>query len=59
MLAITNNTLFMFGGSFEVNNREVTLNDLYSLNLNKMDTFVCLRPSDVLDWKGIHLLHIL
>ncbi len=39
-------------GSHEEKNKEITMNDFYTLNLNKMDTFVCLKPSDVVAWKG-------
>jgi N-acetylneuraminic acid mutarotase len=35
-LAVTKNTLYMFGGILEVQNKEFTLSDMWSLNLDKL-----------------------
>jgi len=37
-----------YGGIFERGSREFTLDDFYSLALDKMDRYVCLKKSDVL-----------
>lgn len=43
MLAVLRNTLYMYGGILEAGNKEYTLADFYSLNLDKMDKYNCLR----------------
>ncbi|KAH7102188.1 galactose oxidase [Auriculariales sp. MPI-PUGE-AT-0066] len=47
MLAIVRNTLYIYGGIVERGAREYTLDDFYSLNLDKLERFECLRPCDV------------
>ena len=37
LLAVKNGVLFLYGGFFEVGDRQVTLSDLYSLDLHKLD----------------------
>lgn len=38
--------LFLYGGMFEVGDRQFTLNDLYCLDLNKMDQWEVLVEMD-------------
>ncbi|GAA5911012.1 hypothetical protein JCM6882_006748 [Rhodosporidiobolus microsporus] len=54
MLAVQKNTLFIYGGILEAGNREYTLADFHSLNLDKMDRFKCLREDiiDAEEWHG-------
>ncbi|KAF7427847.1 hypothetical protein PC9H_007063 [Pleurotus ostreatus] len=47
MLAVLRNTLFIYGGIFEKGSREYTLDDFHSLQLDKMDRYVCLKHTDV------------
>ncbi|CAE7223491.1 unnamed protein product [Rhizoctonia solani] len=47
LLAVLRNTLYIYGGIFERGSREYTLDDFYSLALDKLDRFVCLKPCDV------------
>ncbi|KAJ1311770.1 hypothetical protein OPQ81_010238 [Rhizoctonia solani] len=47
ILAVLRNTLYIYGGIFERGSREYTLDDFYSLALDKLDRFVCLKPCDV------------
>jgi len=49
MLAILKNTLYVYGGIFESKEREYTLDDFYSLPLDKLDRFVCLKASGLED----------
>lgn len=49
MLAILKNTLYVYGGIFESKDREYTLDDFYSLPLDKLDRFVCLKKSGLED----------
>ncbi|KAF9530875.1 hypothetical protein CPB83DRAFT_787413 [Crepidotus variabilis] len=52
MLAILKNTLYLYGGIFERGSREYTLDDFYSIQLDKLDRFVCLKKSDVVIPEG-------
>ncbi|KAG8945016.1 hypothetical protein FRC04_001272 [Tulasnella sp. 424] len=47
MLAVLRNTLYIYGGIYEYGPKEYTLDDFWSIQLDKMDTFTCLRPLDV------------
>lgn len=40
-------TLNSYGGILELGPREYTLDDFYSLALDKLDRYVCLKPCDV------------
>jgi hypothetical protein len=42
------NSLASYGGIFERGSREYTLDDFYSLALDKMERYVCLKKSDVI-----------
>jgi hypothetical protein len=68
MLAVLRNTLYMsvnfsllencslnsrrYGGIYERGAREYTLDDFYSLQLDKLDRFVCLKESGVVPLEG-------
>ncbi|KAK0449028.1 galactose oxidase [Desarmillaria tabescens] len=52
MLAVLRNTLYLYGGIFEKGSREYTLDDFYSLQLDKMDRYVCLKESGVVIVEG-------
>jgi hypothetical protein len=45
--------LISYGGILESDSREYTLDDFYSLNLEKLDRFNCMRECDIreLEWK--------
>ncbi|KAF5380001.1 hypothetical protein D9615_006253 [Tricholomella constricta] len=47
MLAVLRNTLYIYGGIYEKGSREYTLDDFYSLQLDKMERYVCLKESGV------------
>ncbi|KAF8815205.1 hypothetical protein BYT27DRAFT_7334057 [Phlegmacium glaucopus] len=47
MLAVLRNTLYVYGGIYERGSREYTLDHFYSLQLDKMDKYICLKESDV------------
>ncbi|XP_036896115.1 kelch domain-containing protein 4 [Sturnira hondurensis] len=42
MLAVKHGRLYLYGGMFETGSRQVTLNDLYCLDLHKMDEWTVL-----------------
>eukprot|EP01062_Namystynia_karyoxenos_P008538 TRINITY_DN13005_c0_g1_i1.p1 TRINITY_DN13005_c0_g1~~TRINITY_DN13005_c0_g1_i1.p1 ORF type:complete len:916 (+),score=281.28 TRINITY_DN13005_c0_g1_i1:86-2833(+) len=52
MMAASGNFLYLYGGQFEDGSREVTLCDLYRLNLNRLDTFEVRMEMDLSkqDW---------
>ncbi len=45
-------TEYRYGGIFERGSREYTLDDFYSLQLDKMDRYVCLKESGVVIAEG-------
>ncbi|KAG8216281.1 hypothetical protein J3R82DRAFT_6339 [Butyriboletus roseoflavus] len=47
MLAVLRNTLYIYGGIFELGTHEYTLDDFYTLQLDKLERFVCLKPSGI------------
>ncbi|KAH9917135.1 galactose oxidase [Epithele typhae] len=52
MLAVLRNTLYIYGGIFEKGSREYTLDDFHSLALDKLDRYVCLKPSEIVIAEG-------
>ncbi|KAI0367424.1 galactose oxidase [Pilatotrama ljubarskyi] len=52
MLAVLRNTLYIYGGIFEKGSREYTLDDFYSLQLDKLDRYVCLKASEIVVAEG-------
>lgn len=49
MMSVSQNTLYIYGGVFEKGDIELTLNDLWSLNLDKLDGWKCLIADQNLD----------
>ncbi|KAJ7774641.1 galactose oxidase [Mycena maculata] len=47
MLAVLRNTLYIYGGIYERGKREYTLDDFYSIQLDKMDRYTCLKESRI------------
>lgn len=43
-------TLYVYGGMMEIKDREITLDDLYSLNLGKLDEWKCIIPASESEW---------
>lgn len=52
MLAVLRNTLYIYGGIYERGAREYTLDDFYSIQLDKMERYVCLKESGVIISEG-------
>lgn len=46
MATVHQGKLFLYGGMFEVGNRQFTLNDLYCMDLHKMDQWEVLVKMD-------------
>ncbi|PON45638.1 Kelch-type beta propeller [Parasponia andersonii] len=44
-MVVGRDTLYLYGGMMEVKDQEITLDDLYSLNLSKLDEWKCIIPS--------------
>ncbi|CAN6276084.1 unnamed protein product [Urochloa humidicola] len=49
-LAVGKDMLYLYGGMMEVKDREITLDDLYSLNLSKLDEWKCIIPASESEW---------
>ena len=55
-MAVRGNTLFLYGGLVEVGDREVTLDDCWSIDLGKREKWVCIWPGTYHTqvWKGVN-----
>lgn len=49
-MVVGRDTLYIYGGLMEVKDQEVTLDDLYSLNLSKLDEWKCIIPASKSEW---------
>ncbi|KAJ7273698.1 hypothetical protein B0H12DRAFT_1319722 [Mycena haematopus] len=47
MLAVLRNTLYIYGGIYEKGKREYTLDDFYSIQLDKLERYMCLKESRI------------
>ncbi|KAG8822139.1 hypothetical protein FRC17_009643 [Serendipita sp. 399] len=54
MLAVLKNTLYIYGGIYERGAREYTLDDFYTLQLDKLDRYVCLKESGIVPEEGVN-----
>ena len=41
-VVVGKDTLYIYGGMMEINDQEITLDDMYSLNLSKLDEWKCI-----------------
>ncbi|KAI3680741.1 hypothetical protein L6452_35516 [Arctium lappa] len=44
-MVVGRDTLYIYRGMMEIRDQEITLDDLYALNLNKLDEWKCLIPA--------------
>ncbi|KAH9622645.1 hypothetical protein KSS87_018164, partial [Heliosperma pusillum] len=49
-IAVGRDTLYLYGGTMEVKDQEITLDDLYTLNLSKLDEWKCIIPASESEW---------
>ncbi|XP_074589336.1 uncharacterized protein LOC141845177 [Curcuma longa] len=49
-MVVGKDTLYLYGGMMEVKDREITLDDLYSLNLSKLDEWKCIKQASESEW---------
>ncbi|CAL9100023.1 Kelch domain-containing protein [Musa troglodytarum] len=49
-MVVGKDTLYLYGGMMEVKDREITLDDMYSLNLSKLDEWKCIIPASESEW---------
>ncbi|CAH9118258.1 unnamed protein product [Cuscuta europaea] len=49
-VAVARDTLYVYGGVMEIRDREVTLDDLYTLNLSKLDEWKCIIAASEPEW---------
>ncbi|CAN6449208.1 unnamed protein product [Victoria cruziana] len=52
-VAVAKDTLYLYGGMMEIRDREITLNDLYALDLAKLDEWKCIIPASDSEWLDI------
>uniref|UniRef100_A0ACD5UBY8 Uncharacterized protein n=1 Tax=Avena sativa TaxID=4498 RepID=A0ACD5UBY8_AVESA len=52
-MAVGKDMLYLYGGMMEVKDREITLDDLYSLNLSKLDEWKCIIAASESEWLEI------
>ena len=51
-LTTKSNVLYLYGGILEQGDRSYTFNDLWSVDLKKMDKWKQIVETDQMDWKG-------
>lgn len=49
-VVVGRDTLYVYGGMMEIRDQEVTLDDLYTLNLSKLDEWKCIIPVSQSEW---------
>ncbi|KFK26668.1 hypothetical protein AALP_AA8G277500 [Arabis alpina] len=49
-MVVGKDTLYIYGGMMEIKDKEITLDDLYSLNLSKLDEWKCIIPATETEW---------
>lgn len=49
-MVVGRDTLYIYGGMMEIRDQEITLDDLYALNLSKLDEWKCLIPASESEW---------
>ncbi|KAJ8450634.1 hypothetical protein Cgig2_020271 [Carnegiea gigantea] len=54
-MAVGRDTLYLYGGMMEIKDREITLDDLYMLNLSKLDEWKCIIPVSNGDGKSLQV----
>ncbi|XP_020111684.1 uncharacterized protein LOC109726490 isoform X2 [Ananas comosus] len=52
-MVVGKDALYLYGGMMEIKDREITLDDLYSLNLSKLDEWKCIIPASESEWQDI------
>lgn len=54
-MVVGKDTLYIYGGMMEIKDREITLDDLYALNLSKLDEWRCIIPVCISSQYGCYL----
>lgn len=49
-MVVGRDMLYIYGGMMEIRDQEITLDDLYSLNLSKLDEWKCIIPASESEW---------
>ncbi|KAJ6801833.1 kelch domain-containing protein 4 [Iris pallida] len=52
-MVVGKDTLYLYGGMMEIRDREITLDDLYSLNLSKLDEWKCIIAASESEWQEV------
>ena len=56
-MAVGRDTLYLYGGMMEIKDREITLDDLYMLNLSKLDEWKCIIPVGFGSLNAVRYIH--
>ncbi|GKV05408.1 hypothetical protein SLEP1_g17425 [Rubroshorea leprosula] len=49
-MVVGKDALYIYGGMMEIKDQEIILDDLYSLNLSKLDEWKCIIPASESEW---------
>ncbi|XP_068666288.1 uncharacterized protein [Aristolochia californica] len=49
-MTVAKDTLYIYGGMMEIRDQEITLDDMYMLNLSKLDEWKCIIPASESKW---------
>ncbi|XP_026407416.1 kelch domain-containing protein 4-like isoform X2 [Papaver somniferum] len=52
-MVVGRDTLYVYGGMMEIKDQEITLDDLYTLNLSKLDEWKCIIPATESEWMEV------
>lgn len=58
-MVVGKDTLYLYGGMMEIKDQEITLDDLYALNLSKLDEWKCIIPVLIYLIHAIYLCFLL
>ncbi|XP_047964321.1 kelch domain-containing protein 4 [Salvia hispanica] len=49
-MVVGKDMLYLYGGMMEIKDQEITLDDMYALNLSKLDEWKCIIPASESEW---------
>ncbi|KAI3981768.1 hypothetical protein MKX01_027753 [Papaver californicum] len=52
-MVVGRDTLYVYGGMMEIKDQEITLDDMYTLNLSKLDEWKCIIPATESEWMEV------
>ncbi|MFS8033870.1 hypothetical protein Hanom_Chr17g01574611 [Helianthus anomalus] len=49
-MVVGKDTMYIYGGMMEIRDQEITPDDLYALNVSRLDEWKCLIPASESEW---------